>query len=85
VPGNSRHLAQTGRESRAVLLLLPELVFIELPDAAVLFEERTRVLTLGSRPSIRLLTSVRRRADVHVKSALPIERNSFVSMLEDAR
>src|SRR5262249_17840451 len=44
VPGDRGHLSQTGGELDTVLLLLPELVFVKLPDAGVLLENRAGIL-----------------------------------------
>ena len=51
MPRDRGHLAQAGGVANAVFLLLPQLIFVEFPDAAVLFENRARVLArqLGRR------------------------------------
>ena len=48
MPGDGRHLPQAGGEAHAVFLLLSELVLVELPDAAVLLEQRAGILALAT-------------------------------------
>ena len=83
MPGDGGHLAQAGGKARAVLLRLPELVLVELPDAAVLFEDRAGILAgrLRFRP---WLAGIGRRADVHVERSFAVERDAFVAMLAPA-
>jgi hypothetical protein len=81
VPGDCRHLPHAGREARALLLRLIRLVLVELPDAAVLLEDRTGIDTGRSGATIRLLAGVRRRTDVDVEPAIAVEGNALVLVL----
>ena len=85
MPCEADHLAQAGRVSFAVGLLLPGLVLVEPPDAAVLLEQRAGILPRHFRLAIRLLTGVRWRADVHVHAAAAVERHALVFMLPPIR
>ena len=81
MPGDRRHLPQAGREARALLLRLSRLVLVELPDAAVLLEDRARIHALRTRAAIGLLTGIRRCADVDVEPAVAVEGNALVLVL----
>src|SRR5262245_22814509 len=81
VPGDARHLPQAGRVPLAVGLFLTELVLVEPPDASGRLEQGTWILPGDLRLAIRLLTHVRRRADVHVNAALAVEGKTLVLVL----
>src|SRR6185436_12768053 len=61
--------------------LLPQLVFVELPDPANRFEQRTRILPGNFRPAVGRLARVGGSADVHVKAAAAVEGNTLVFVL----
>ena len=63
------------------LLRLARLVLVEPPDAAVLLEQRTGILTFDAGPAIRVLAGVRGRADVDVEPTAAVERDALVFML----
>src|ERR1700685_170206 len=81
MPGDGRHLAQAGREADSIFLRLAELVLVELPDAAVLFQDRAGILSRRLGLPILGLTGVRRCADVDVERAFSVEGNPFVAVL----
>src|SRR6185295_16671284 len=81
VPREADFLSQTGDDALAVGRLLSELVLVEAEDAGIGVEQRARILADDVRLAIGLLTRVRRRAEVHVDTALAVERQPLVGML----
>ena len=81
VPGDGRHLTQASREAHAIFLRLPELVLVELPDAAVLLEDGAGILSGRLGLPVLGLTGVRRRADIDVQRAFSIEGDPLVAVL----
>jgi hypothetical protein len=84
VPCDGGHLAEAGGEMRAIFLFLAQFVLVELPDTAVLLEDRAGVLTSRFRLTIFSLASVRRRAHIDVERSLTIESEALIAMLRDA-
>ena len=82
MPCDRRHLPQARCVACAVRELLVRLVLIELPDARVLLEQRTRILTGNLFAPIRVLTAVRWRADIQIQTAPAVERDPFVRVLK---
>ena len=81
MPGDGRHLTQAGGEAHAVFLLLPELVLVELPDAAVLFQDGAGILAGRFRRAVLGLTGVGGRADIDIQRSFSIEGEPLIAVL----
>ena len=81
MPGDRGHLAHSRGEACAVGLLLAQFVLVELPDPAMLFENRAGILAGDTGLAILRLAGVRRRAYVHIQRSLAIEGDALVAML----
>src|SRR5262249_40275861 len=84
IPRDRGHLPKPGSVTNSILLLLAEFVLVEFPDAAVLFENRARVLSRRFRLAVACLAGIRRRADVDIKAAFAVKGDAFVAMLSDS-
>src|SRR6185436_10686468 len=61
-------------------LLLTQLVLVETPDAALLLELRTRILSGEFRPPVLRLAGIGRRANVNEYGSFTVERDPLVVM-----
>src|SRR5687768_2060640 len=73
VPRDGNRLTHATRKARFLGELLSDNVGLETPDAAAIFELRTRVNPGRARTTIRNLAGIRRKADVDVHVARIVE------------
>src|ERR1700733_8782357 len=80
VPCDRRFLTQPSHKFFAISFLLMQFVFVKLPDAAMRFQQRTRILAYNPFLPILRLAGIGGRTDIDVQGALSIERDAFIVM-----
>src|ERR1700691_3298479 len=81
VPGNGWLLAEPGHKLLTIRFFLVQLVLVELPDAAMGLQQRTRILPRDALLPIQGLAGIGGRADIDVQRTLAVERYALVVML----